>query len=81
MLGIHVDGSDELLSTLSTLDNLLEVTGVGDIIDWALEIFDDLGIGDDLIEVVAVVNTMLVDRTNKVLQLLGLLNYILREYM
>ncbi len=77
MLFINVHGSNEFLSSLHTLDNLLKVAAVANIIYRSSELFNLLSIGNDLIEMVGMVNSMAINWADKMLQLLSMLDDIL----
>ncbi len=77
VLLININGPNKLFQPLYSFDNLLEVTAMCNIIDRASELLDLLGIADDLIEVIGMLNTMTIDRANQVLQFFRMADDIL----
>ena len=75
MLLVYIDRTYQILDLISTFNYLLEVTVVGHIINWSLEVFDDLCIANDLIKVVLVISV--VNRSYQILQFLSMFNNIL----
>ncbi len=78
MLFIAIHRPNELLNSFDPLHNLIEFALVCHIVDRPFELLDVLGIGDDLTEVVGVLNSLAVHWANKVLKLLSMLNNILK---
>ena len=79
MLLVNVNRSHKLLQSLNSFNNLLEVASMSDVIDWTSELRNLLGICDDFIEVVAMINSMLVNWSNQVLEFLSMLDDFLKK--